>query len=517
MKRKLSIILILFAAYATVLAQTVQFNSTPSDFSQQEIKEYIAFMADDVMQGRDTPSPFLDSCAAYIASHYTTWGLKPAHGQASYFQVFNVLRNSLGRPNRFTVNKPDTSISFRIKYDFVPLASTSSSTVSGDIVFAGYGITAPEYSYDDYASINAAEKIVLILTGEPQEKDSSSVFDGTLFTDHSKLNNKLMNAQAHGAKGVILVTGPLHHRFRKPPNAWPSLMRRAPDNAVPLSFEENSGNMLVSVQIGKKLSEALVEPMGTTLEQLQQQIDSSLKPCSAPVPGITVTIQTSLESEKTPVMNVIGMIPGSDPELKHETVIFGGHYDHLGVKNDTIIYNGADDNASGTAGVMALAHAFSKLPKSPRRTLVFCTWAGEEKGLFGSRFYVNSSPLFPIENTAAYINLDMIGRSDSSYVRVSGISSSPCFQPLFDKLSKKYGLRVEERPGVSGSDHVPFYNKNVPVAGFNTGLHKDYHKPTDTLEKIDLEGQARICALVFELGGIIANMDSMPEFKKINE
>jgi len=160
---------------------------------------------------------------------------------------------------------------------------------------------------------------------------------------------------------------------------------------------------------------------------------------------------------------------------------------------------------------------FSILKNKPKRSLVFCTWAGEEKGLFGSRYYTGTDPRFPLANTTAYINLDMIGRSDSSYVRVSGISSGSLFKELLDKFSKECKITYANRKGVSGSDHVSFYSKDVPCLGFNTGLHKDYHKPTDTLEKIDLTGEVRICNLVFKLAKTLADTSAVPVFKKITE
>ena len=512
-----SLITLTITLFVNVFSQTNSQTARTLSLSPTEIKEYIGFLAADKMKGRNTPSPELDTCANYISSHFKKWGLKPLGSDESFFQTFNVLKTRLGAPNSFAVQYPDTQIYYRIKYDFVPVAYTANREVTAPVVFAGYGITAPEYNYDDYKNIDVKGKFVMFFTNEPQEKDSASVFKGTEPTEHSKLTNKLINAQNHGAAGAIVVTAPLYHRFRKPPNTWPSLMRHAPKNAVPLTFEENPENKIVVVKIGKNLAEKLVSGLGLSIEELQKNIDNSLTPQSKPIPEIKITIHTTLKAKKTPVKNIIGIIPGSDPEMKNQAVIIGAHYDHLGVKNDTIIYNGADDNASGSAGVMALARMFSILKNKPKRSLVFCTWAGEEKGLFGSRYYTGTDPRFPLAKTIAYINLDMIGRSDSSYVRISGINSGSLFKELLDKYSEECGITYSGRKSVSGSDHVSFFSKNIPVLGFNTGLHKDYHKPTDTLEKIDLNGEVKICNLVFKLTKTLADSSVVPEFKENTE
>ncbi|MFO7889672.1 MAG: M28 family peptidase [bacterium] len=509
MKKLTAIILIV----CTITGIHAQSKSGVESISLQEIKQHLEFLASDGMLGRDTPSPELDSCARYIVDEFKSYGCKPIQDN-SYFQYFNVTKNSLSEPNMFKLITGNDTINYKIKHDFVPIYLTANRTVTAPVVFAGYGITAPEYNYDDYANIDAEGKIVFIFTNEPQENDSSSVFEGADDTDYSKILTKTLNAINHGAVGVVLVTAP-NHLFRRPPNPWPSLLRHQVEDAVPLSLEEKTENKTVAMRVGKKLAETIISSTGKTMKQLQHSLDSTLKPVSQPIPGIKISMQTNLEFDKQPTRNVCGILEGNDPKLKQEYIVIGAHYDHLGARNDTIIFNGADDNASGTVGVLTLAEAFSQ--QNHKRSLLFCTWAGEEKGLFGSRYYVNSAPLIPLEKTITYINLDMIGRNDSSWVKCSGIHSSPCFAAMIEEYRKKTGLEVDERKDVSRSDHVPFYTKKIPVLGLFTGFHEDYHKPTDTIEKCSMEGMEQICRFVYYITKDLADREKTPLFSEMEK
>lgn len=505
--KKLTTVFLILYIFTGIYAQS---DSGIKSISTQEIKEHLDFLASDGMLGRNTPSPELDSCARYIAKKFKSYGCKPIKNN-SYFQYFNVTKNSLSEPNTFKLITGTDTIKYEIKKDFVPVYLTANRTVTAPVIFAGYGITAPEYNYDDYANIDAKGKIVFIFTNEPQEDDSTSIFEGAKNTDYSKIFTKTLNAINHGAVGVVLVTAP-NHPFRRPPNTWPSLMRHPVEDAVPLSLEEKMENKTVAMRIGKKLAETIIKSTGKTMKELQTLIDSSLKPASQLIPDIKISMQTTLKFDKKPTQNVCGILEGSDPELKQEYIVIGAHYDHLGVRNDTIIFNGADDNASGTIGVMTMAKAFSS--QKHKRSLLFCTWAGEEKGLFGSRYYANSEPLIPLEQTVTYINLDMIGRNDSSRVECSGIHTSPCYDSIIEESAEKTGLEIEERKDISRSDHVPFYTQKIPVLGLFTGFHKDYHQPTDTIEKCSIKGMKQICQFVYYIMKDLAEKEKTPQFSE---
>jgi hypothetical protein len=481
----------------------------------QEMKAHVYFLASDGMKGRNTPSHELDSCAAYIAEEFKSYGLIGIGPEHSYYQTFFVLRSRLSEPNMLELKSSEGVIAYQLKDDFVPLHVTANKKVSDlPVVFAGYGITAPEYNYDDYASIDAKGKVVFIFADEPQVGDTASVFEGRKQTEHGKLRVKVENAVDHGAAGLLIVGNPTR-RFRRPPNPWPSLMRNALENAIPLTLEESMDTKIVSVQIGRQLADDLVAGTGKTLEDLFTKIEDSLTPQSFQIAGKTITIETTLGAEKHPTQNVVGFWEGSDPELKKEYLVIGGHYDHVGVNNDSI-YNGADDNASGTAGVLEIAEAFAQSKIRPKRSILFMTFAGEEKGLFGSRYY-SENPILPLENLVAMLNMDMISRNDSNEVAIIGAPTSSDLKQINEKANESIGMTLaydQERYFLQ-SDHYSFYRKDIPVLFYNTKDTPDLHKPSDDPEKIIPEKMAKIGQLVFSTAWVTANRDGRPNFTKV--
>ncbi len=481
-----------------------------------EMLSHVKFLASDEMMGRDTPSPELDSCAVYIATYFKSLGLAQVPTADKYFHHFPLLKTRLAGEQKLLLTVNGVEKPYEIKEDFVPLYLAANRKLSAPVVFAGYGITAPEYNYDDFESIDAKGKILLVFSHEPQERDSTSIFNGAKETDHSKLSEKVLNAINHGAVGFIFVTDP-SHRFRKPPNPWPSLMKSAPEEAIPFSLGEKEENKIVAVRIGKKLAEDLMVSSGKTMEEIYQQIDKELKPQSMDLPGVIATIETHLESDSFRTQNVVAYLEGADPKLKSELVVIGAHYDHTGARNDSTIFHGADDNASGTAGVLAVAKAFANCKEHPKRSILFICFAGEEKGLFGSRYYAGTDPLFPIEKTVAMLNMDMIGRNDTSAVEVSGATRSLDLKEIFLKANDAVNLKVNfgDDKRVGGSDHASFFRKDIPYLAFNTGMHDDYHRPTDTVEKIIPQKMAKVAQAVFASAWLVANMDGRPKLVEI--
>lgn len=485
-----------------------------NSITPEEMKAHVYYLASDLMRGRNTPSPELDTCAVYIAREFASYGLKSVETDESYFQSFNVQRARLSEPNTLSLKTASRDTSYRIKNDFVPLHLTANRKVTASVVFVGYGITAPEYNYDDYQGVDAKGKIVLIFTNEPQEKDSTSVFDGAKNTDHSKLMIKVENAMDHGAVGLLLVSTPIHS-FRRPPNPWPSLMRNAPENAIPLALEEPVEKRIVCMRIGKELADDLLEGTGYAYKVIHQQIDKNLTSQSFDIPNLTITMETTLDAEKYPTQNVVGFWEGSDPVLKNEIVIIGAHYDHVGAPNDSI-YNGADDNASGTAGVMEIAEAFSLCKTRPKRSILFMTFAGEEKGLFGSRYYADD-PIFPIENVVAMLNLDMISRNDTNEVAIIGSKTSTDLKEINEKCNESIGMKLayDQDRYFLQSDHYSFYRKDIPVLFYNTKDTPDLHRTTDDPEKIIPEKMARIGQLIFATAWVVANRADRPNFTRV--
>jgi len=482
-----------------------------------EMKHHVYVLADDGMQGRDTPSPELDSAAAYIAGEFESYGLEKLTPENGYYQYFNVLRSKLSEPNTFSICTVGDSEEYRLKYDFVPMYTTANSKVDNkEVVFAGYGITAPEYGYDDYEGIDVQDKIVCMFKNEPQMDDSASVFEGLKSTDYSKIRLKTENALEHGAVGIIFLSDPTKP-FRRPPNSWPSLMRNAPENAVPLTLEEHNDKKLVCMSVGRNLSNDLFEGSGMTPLSAFDAIDSTGAPCSMVLSGRTVTMQTMLDANPASVKNVAAMIRGSDPALQNEYIIIGGHYDHVGVQNNEI-YNGADDNASGTAGVMEIAEAFACCGEKPKRSVIFIAFAGEEKGLFGSRFFASNPVPCKAGEIVAMLNMDMISRNDSNEVAIIGSKTSNFLKEANEKVNTRYvhmDLAYDMDRYFLQSDHYSFYKIGVPVLFYNTKDTPDLHRPTDDPEKIIPEKMSNIGKLVFSTAWITANSPEKPDYIKV--
>jgi hypothetical protein len=373
---------------------------------------YVHTLAADSMLGRNTPSPELDVAAQYIAEEFKASGLSPVNG--SYLHDVGLGVVSLGPDNQLKITREGSERSYTIKRQFTPFDMTGNSTASGQIVFVGYGITAPEFDYDDYAGLDVQGKIVFVLRHEPGERDETSKFEGKETTDYSNVSEKVRIAIDHGAVGVIIATDPLNHGLLTPRGfPWPSLSRIIPDDALPVTIVGDEASKVPVVHVGK---EAISQLFGSVdeLRAIQRSIDESLVPRSFEIPGTTGWVKTSTSVKPVPAKNVLGLLEGRDPILKKQIVVIGAHYDHVGYtrgrpEQPDSIFNGADDNASGTSAMMAVARAFGTAGELPRRSVLLMAFAGEEKGLLGSRGYTQN-PAMPLENTVAMINLDMIAR-----------------------------------------------------------------------------------------------------------
>lgn len=465
------------------------------------MNKHISFLASDSLKGRKTPGAELDAAAHYIAQEFKDLGLQPLNG--SYMQTVHLGKVDLGKDNRLIIKKDGREHSFTIKTEFTPFEMTGSKEVTSSIVFAGYGITAPEFNYDDYKGLDVNGKVVFILRHAPRENDPSAAFSSGSAGDYSQLNTKIKNAVKHGAKGVIVATDPLNHTLLSPRGfPWPSLSAFIPKDALPITLLSGEKDKIPVVQAGK---EVIAELFGSvdSLKSLESEIDSKLTPESFEIAGTSVQLKTTTEVTETPASNVAGFLEGSDPVLKNELVIIGGHYDHVGYKNDhkpgeDYIYNGADDNASGTSGVMALARAFSSMQPRPKRSILFIAFAGEELGLLGSKAYTET-PLFPLEKTVAMLNLDMIGRNNPDSLYIIGSSVCPRLSDLAKEENEKIGFKLgySLEKFLNSSDQASFIAKGVPSIFFNTGETMDYHHVSDEVSTINMEKAARVARLAF--------------------
>ncbi len=474
------------------------------------MKQYIGFLASDALLGRNTPSPGLDSAAAYISREFRAMSLSPVNG--SYFQPFALCKTDLDTGCYLQIIRDGHITSLPVKSGFVPYYLTHSKEFTGEIAFAGYGITAPEYGYDDYAGLDVKGKAVLVFRHEPSENDTGKFFEGREPTSYSGVTSKRLAAGALGAGALLVVSEPGNYASLKPRGyLWPALSKNMPADATAYSMCNSGDDEIPAVQVGEETVNALFGSVDKLLA-IQKDIDKQHAPASFLFPGTLIRLGLYTRTNERNVANVVGFIEGSDRVLKNEILVIGAHYDHVGFKKqskpgDDYIYNGADDNASGTAGVIAIARAFAMAKSKPKRSVLFLLFAGEEKGLYGSEFYT-ANPLFPLEKTVAMLNLDMIGRNASNALNLVGASKSPDIAAITRAANKKIRFKLNDDNSVmGGSDHYNFYKKGVPFMFYFSGLHDDYHQVGDNPDRIDYNKAARVAQLVFHTAWQIANDD----------
>ncbi|HLJ49694.1 MAG TPA: M28 family peptidase [Bryobacteraceae bacterium] len=479
-----------------------------ADLSPTEYLDYVKYLASEKMRGRASGSPELEQAAAYIADHFRDLHLKPLNGD-SYFQDFPVTTSAhLGPHTSMTLFDAKQKKVLKLQQDFVPLNLSSEGQITSTVVFAGYGITAPEYNYDDYSGIDVKDKVVIVLRHEPQEFDEKSVFEGKVYTAHSQIFAKAVNAKMHGAKAILFVNDTAAHRS---------------DDDTLEKFGTTAGPMNAGigfVQVKADVVSRWFKEAGKDFTAVQSAIDKDLKPQSFALPAdLRVALDLDVRREVKTVHNVAAYLPGETDEY----VILGAHYDHLGLGEQFslapsmagTVHPGADDNASGTAGVLELAHQLSGEPKH-KRGVLFLTFAGEELGLLGSSYYVNH-PELPLEKAVAMINMDMIGRVRDDRVYVGGSGTGTTFQPMLKELNGHYHFQTDlsEQAGYGSSDHTSFTTKQVPVLFFFSGLHADYHKPSDTWDKIDSNEAVKLLSMVDGIIDRLADDPGRPQFVRV--
>ena len=485
------------------------------DFEPDRLLAHIRFLSSDEMKGRDNGSPELERAADYIAAQFKEAGLRPGGDNGSWFQSFQLqVGLTVGKDNRLIIEREGRRVSLTLGDSYYPLAapinestSTASATLENvPLVFAGYGLAVPSLGYDDYAKVDVANKAVLIFSHEPQERDSNSRFNGTRAMPQTTLQAKATLARSHGARALLVVSDPIHQVDEAPY----SLFKTDPEaESLPIPV----------LRVRREEMKPLLDAW--QLDAVAAQIDRDLQPRSRALAGGTVTYVEYLSRNRRTVRNVVGVLPGSDPEKSKEAVVIGAHYDHVGLGGRLSvtpeitgqIHNGADDNASGTAAVMEMAKtAVTQRARFPR-TLVFVMFAGEERGLLGSAHYTTTPPI-SLANTVGMVNLDMVGRANGS-VDVSGLDVSPSMEADLRAAAGAAGegLRIRrEGPGAGRSDDSSFIAHRVPAINFFTGFHTDYHRPGDDWDKIDTRGVSRVAALALELAARLAARTDRPEF-----
>ena len=462
-----------------------------ADVNPQSFLADVKYLASPELKGRATGSPELEKAAQFIEARMRSAGLKP---RELPFPV--VIGAHLGPGNRMEVN----GSTLLLNRDFIPLSFSSSGRLDAPVVFAGYGITDKDRHYDDYAGIDVTGKIVLILRHEPNEHGELS--------NHATFAEKAVNAKMHGAKGVILVNDVFAHGDK--------------DDLPKFSVAEGPTDAGVFfVQVKEALADQWLKAQSKSLEDAYRAINNDHQPHSFALEKLSVAIDADIRRDSKTVNNVAAYIPGST----NEYVVIGAHYDHLGLGDEHSlapslighIHPGADDNASGTAGVIELARWFAKQPEQ-KRGILFLSFAGEELGLLGSEWYVNH-PMLPLENAVTMINMDMIGRIREGKVYLGGSGTGSTFAHMLEEVKAPPSLHIEvsEKTGYGSSDHTSFTTKQVPVLFFFSGLHADYHKPSDTWDKIDAPDAATLLDYVADVTTYLEKSDARPQFVRVAE
>jgi Peptidase family M28/PDZ domain/PA domain len=495
----------LFAMLAVAVA-VLAASSAP----QADPNRYVAdikALASPEMEGRGPGTRGLIRAEHLIEKRYKELHIEPA-GVNGYTQPFSVITGArLKSDNRCVVRRADKKQELKIEQDFVPFSFSASGQVAAPVVFAGYGATAEEFHYDDYAGLDVKDKIVVVLRYEPSGFAVKTGNHG--LTQHSQLITKAINARNHGARALVVINGKLGDGEEDSLTRFGSV-----------SGPENVGIMMA--QLKNAVADAWFQAAGKTLNDVQEQINSSTKPASFDFPDILhLSLNIDIETMRATVNNVLAWLPGQTDEY----VVIGAHYDHLGRGNfDSLapsqigqIHPGADDNASGTAGVLELARVLAPQRGKLKRSILFMDFAGEELGLLGSAEWVKE-PTRPLAKAVAMINMDMIGRIKDDKVYIGGVGTGSTFKAVLDQAQKEAPFKIETSAGgYSSSDHTSFVTKKIPVLFFFSGLHSDYHKPSDTWDKINGASAARLLDMVESVAVQLANTDQPPAFQVVAE
>ena len=488
MKKNLKLIGGVFVLMALMPVTKAQ---TTTDITISDLKQHVYFLASDSLKGRKPGTPEAKVAADYIRDQFVANGLQLLGDNG--FQYFDVTVSvEPGSANVFSVGK--TTGIFDSTFQLMPF--TSNGTLDAEVVFAGFGldITQDSIQWNDYEGIDVTGKWVMVLRGDPEPDKEESVF-----ANFGSDRDKALAAKDHHAAGILFVNGPQYG---------------SGDQLMPQTFNRvTAGAGIMAINISQSLANQLLIETNLTISRIEDSIRSIMQPISFQL-KMKAKATTDLQRVEVTTCNVVAMIPGSDPLLKDEYVVIGGHYDHLGFGGDgsgsrmpdTIaIHNGADDNASGVAAVLELAQWMSSQKEQLKRSVIFMAFGGEEMGLLGSQFFA-SNPLVGIKQVKMMLNFDMIGRLDAEKpsLMIGGTGTAVETEAFLKTREEGNAMGFTHSPeGYGASDHASFYGAGVPVLFFFTGAHQDYHTPFDDADRINYKGELAIldfaAPLIFEL------------------
>ncbi len=469
---------------------------------EDQLRRDVFFLASSGLEGRRAGTLGADIAADYVAERLRKLGLQPAGDHGTFFQQFTFIAGvKAGRSNSLRVHEnPNLEAQ---PPELEPLPFSACGTAEGELVFVGYGIAAPEAGYDDYQGVEVRDKVVLMLRFSPAGDDPNSPFAAYL-----PLRRKVSEAVARGAVAVLIASGPASKESGAP---------------VKVPFDYSFGDAGVPVlAVSTAVAEALFAGQGFSLRELQERMDARREPASRPL-GLRATVHAEVQQQRATTHNVLGLLPGSDPQLRQQVVVVGAHYDHLGwggpgsnslAPEVRAVHNGADDNASGVAAVLRIAERLATQP--PKRSVLFVAFAAEELGLLGSSYLMQHLP-WPQEQVVAMLNLDMVGRAkDGRALTLGGYGTAKDWPELVHAVNRRHHLKLTTSAGGFGaSDHASFYAAGIPVLFFFTGAHQDYHRPSDDAEKLHFQGLAKVAAFAADLARAVAGLPDRPTYQKV--
>ncbi len=472
-----------------------------NEITKQELFQHLKYLADDKLEGRFPGTQGDIDSRNYIISEFKKYGLKPGN-RDDYLQFFSFQREFKIAGNNYTyLSTNGKTLKLFLENDWYPVSYSENGKFNAELVFAGYGINSD--NYNEYKNIDVKGKFIIIFKGAPGFKDKR--IPEYLGKDRYKISI----AKELGANGVIFVNPPDY------------------DDEIDLSLVDDLSQKsgLPVIQIKRNIIAGLFESEGLNLDNIYKEINSTSNPQSIALKKSKIEMQIEIEKKEVETTNILGYLEGSDPVLKNEVIVIGAHYDHLGYgernsldpSKTRKIHNGADDNGSGTVGVLELAQKISSNKDLFKRSVLFMCFGAEEQGLLGSDYFVKSD-LFNKYNIVSMINLDMIGRLENNVLVVNGTGTSDTWEKLLNETNSNYNFSLSlGKEGFGGSDHSSFNRKKVPVLFFFSGIHSDYHKSTDDYWKINYDGQERILRYVYDVAKIVANLDSKPLYVEVTE
>ena len=469
------------------------------DITENEIMDHIRYLSHQDRGGRYPGTRESKDVIAYLTKELKSYGIKPGAG-SSYVQPFNIKTGIRLVNNNYAVINKDTLSPFK---DYTPLFFSSSGVVSGPLVFAGYGfnINNEEIKWNDYKDVDVTGKWVMVMRHGPERGNQNSGF-----SPHMPLHKKMLVARDQGAIGIIFIS------------------QIEDENLYPLSYVPGYNNDgLPSIHLSNKTADQLLKKLGWSRKSLQETMNRSLESIAFDIKRTVLKISIDLEITKSRAANVVGKIKSGNRKYRDEYIVIGAHFDHLGyggagsgsrTANIEALHPGANDNASGTAGLLELAQKLSSNKSRLKRSILLVGFDAEEKGLLGSKYFVENPPV-RLKNIVSMINMDMIGGIKDSTVNIGGVGTSPTFRPLLDSLKTVYPLKFSiSTQGLGPSDHASFYSKDIPVLFFFSGFHDEYHTPEDTWKNINLKGEKDLLDLIYDVIYNISRANTPPVFSK---